>query len=75
MTFLAWLTASWVLPLGAAAGHEDVVEAGGALAAVAAHRTMGGAGRTARVRNTRAQPARCRAQSRGVQRAASWRST
>jgi hypothetical protein len=27
---------SWVLPLGVSAGHEDVVEAAGALAAVAA---------------------------------------
>ena len=34
-TFLAWLAASWVLPLGVAAGHEEIVEIGGALAAVA----------------------------------------
>jgi hypothetical protein len=34
-TFLAWLATSWVLPLGVAAGKEDIVEAGGALAAVA----------------------------------------
>jgi hypothetical protein len=34
-TFLAWLAASWVLPLGVAAGQEDLVEADGALAAVA----------------------------------------
>ncbi|MGH3246857.1 MAG: hypothetical protein ACRDOI_11685 [Trebonia sp.] len=35
VTFATWLAASWVLPLGVAAGEEDVVEAGGALAAVA----------------------------------------
>jgi hypothetical protein len=34
-TFLTWLAASWLLPLGVAAGQEDVVEAGGGLAAVA----------------------------------------
>ncbi|MGH3271639.1 MAG: hypothetical protein ACRDN1_21625, partial [Trebonia sp.] len=34
-TFLAWLVASWMLPLGVAARQEDLVEAGGALAAVA----------------------------------------
>lgn len=33
-TFLAWLGASWLLPFGVAAGREDVVESGGALAAV-----------------------------------------
>ncbi|MGH3192957.1 MAG: hypothetical protein ACRDOL_38025, partial [Streptosporangiaceae bacterium] len=35
VTFLAWLAASWLLPFGVAAGQEDVVEAGGGLAAVA----------------------------------------
>ncbi len=34
-TFLAWLAASWLLPLGVAAGQEDLVEAGGGLAAAA----------------------------------------
>jgi hypothetical protein len=34
-TFLAWLAASWLLPIGVAAGQEDLVEAGGGLAAVA----------------------------------------
>ncbi|MGI8451478.1 MAG: hypothetical protein ACR2MP_30690, partial [Streptosporangiaceae bacterium] len=34
-TFVTWLAASWLLPLGVAAGREDVVEAGGGLAAVA----------------------------------------
>lgn len=34
-TFLAWLAASWTLPLGVATGTEEVVQAGGALAAVA----------------------------------------
>jgi hypothetical protein len=34
-TFLAWLAASWMLPLGVAARQEDIVEAGGALAAIA----------------------------------------
>ncbi|MGH3281172.1 MAG: hypothetical protein ACRDNW_18830, partial [Trebonia sp.] len=33
-TFLAWLGTSWLLPFGVAAWQEDVVEAGGALAAV-----------------------------------------
>lgn len=35
LAFLAWLVASWMLPLGVAVGQEDIVEAGGALAAVA----------------------------------------
>jgi hypothetical protein len=34
-TFLVWLAVSWLLPLGVAAGQEEVVEAGGGLAAVA----------------------------------------
>lgn len=34
-TFLAWLAASWLLPLGVAAGQEGLAEAGGGLAAVA----------------------------------------
>ncbi len=34
-TFVTWLAAAWLLPLGIAAGQEGVVEAGGALAAVA----------------------------------------
>lgn len=34
-TFLAWLAASWTMPLGVAARQEDAVEAGGALAAAA----------------------------------------
>jgi hypothetical protein len=34
-TFLTWLAASWLLPFGVAAGQEDVVEAGGGIAAVA----------------------------------------
>lgn len=34
-TFLTWLAASWLLPLGIGAGQEGIVEAGGALAAVA----------------------------------------
>jgi 3-phenylpropionate/trans-cinnamate dioxygenase ferredoxin component len=34
-TLLAWLAASWMLPLGVAAGQEEVVEAGGGLAAIA----------------------------------------
>jgi hypothetical protein len=35
MTFLTWLAASWLLPLGIATEQEDLAEAGGALAAVA----------------------------------------
>ncbi|HET9969554.1 MAG TPA: hypothetical protein VFQ68_15065 [Streptosporangiaceae bacterium] len=35
MTFLAWLAASWLLPLGVAARPEGVAEVGGALAAAA----------------------------------------
>ena len=35
VTFLAWLGASWLLPLGVAIRQEDLVEAGGGLAAVA----------------------------------------
>lgn len=35
ITFAAWLAASWLLPLGIAAEQEDLVVAGGALAAVA----------------------------------------
>jgi len=35
LTFLAWLAAAWVLPLGIAVEQESVVEVGGALAAVA----------------------------------------
>lgn len=34
-TFVTWLAAAWVLPLGIAAQQENVVEAGGALAAIA----------------------------------------
>lgn len=34
-TFLSWLAAAWLLPLGIAAREEGVVEAGGALAATA----------------------------------------
>ncbi|MGH9115678.1 MAG: hypothetical protein ACRDWW_07595, partial [Acidimicrobiales bacterium] len=34
-TFVTWFAASWLLPLGVAAQQEGVVEAGGALAAVA----------------------------------------
>ncbi len=34
-TFASWLAASWLLPLGVAARQEDLVEAGGGLAAVA----------------------------------------
>jgi hypothetical protein len=34
-TFATWLGASWLLPLGIATEHEDVVQAGGALAALA----------------------------------------
>lgn len=34
-TFACWLAAAWLLPLGFATQHEAVVEAGGALAAVA----------------------------------------
>lgn len=34
-TFLAWLAASWLLPLGVAARQEEVVEVGGGLAAIA----------------------------------------
>jgi hypothetical protein len=34
-TFVAWLAAAWLLPLGIATEHEDVVEAGGALATLA----------------------------------------
>ena len=34
-TFVTWLGAAWLLPCGIAAQQEDVVEAGGALAAVA----------------------------------------
>lgn len=34
-TFATWLVASWLLPLGIATGYEGVVEAGGALAALA----------------------------------------
>jgi len=34
-TFVAWLSASWLLPFGIATEHEAVVEAGGALAALA----------------------------------------
>lgn len=35
LTFLSWLGAAWMLPLGFATEREGVVEAGGALAAVA----------------------------------------
>lgn len=35
VTFLTWLLATWLLPLGIATGHEGVVEAGGGLAGVA----------------------------------------
>ncbi len=34
-TFLSWLAGSWLLPLGFMTRHEAVVEAGGALAAIA----------------------------------------
>ncbi len=34
-TFLAWFAASWLLPLGVAFASENVVESGGALAALA----------------------------------------
>ncbi len=34
-TFVTWLAAAWLLPLGIAAAQEGVVEAGGALAAIA----------------------------------------
>ena len=34
-TFATWLAAAWLLPLGVWAGQEGIVEAGGALAAVA----------------------------------------
>ncbi len=34
-TFVAWLGGSWLLPLGIGAAYEPVVEAGGALAALA----------------------------------------
>lgn len=34
-TFLTWLAASWLLPLGVAAGKEGIVETGGVLAATA----------------------------------------
>jgi hypothetical protein len=34
VTFLTWLAASWLLPLGMATEHEGIVEVGGALAAV-----------------------------------------
>jgi hypothetical protein len=33
-TFLAWLAASWLLPLGVATGREDLAEASGGFAAV-----------------------------------------
>lgn len=35
LTFMAWLAAAWLLPLGIAARAESVVEAGGGFAAVA----------------------------------------
>ncbi len=35
LTFVTWLGAAWLLPIGVAAGRESVVEAGGALAGVA----------------------------------------